>query len=578
MRKQFKKCALVGCLCALATGLTFGVANLQTASADATPDLVQHGASVRMVDPSGLRFTFSVDEAFKDAGYTFGTMVIPKAVLGNNTLNHNDDTADEVDVAYELIAQEKWATDAYANIKAEDETHFYEEGREYFNAVLLGIPSTDYSTELVARSYAVKDGVYYYSEPVERSIAQVAAAALRGGEEGDLLVNYVDTALSGKTLSMNVSKAYVAIGATQTFDVLNDNGYAAIWSSSSEDVASVDANGVVTAKAAGTATISATIGSQTVSATVNVGEAIDGEKLVDFTAENYQSKAKPGNANSAYDSTKTYAGEGMIELTGTMSWQLNMAVTVDVSTCTELKVKVYQETGYGRIFRAYINGAYTSALTIQSGTWAEYTLDVSAITTPTVEVKFYFGKNTEGHGENGEKVYISDIYGAGERIATDVPAGAQLLVSMSSSVGSTFVNDGSNAAVAYADDYKAYGSGMAKITATSNWQAAGLYTGSLDVSAYSKIIFKVFRPAGEGGYYLRIKSRNGSSYPQIYSETSTPKAAGEWVEVSINVSDLTNKNLQNMYVQFGTTDSTAGKQAEGTKGKYILVSDIYGIK
>ena len=119
---------------------------------------------------------------------------------------------------------------------------------------------------------------------------------------------------------------------------------------------------------------------------------------------------------------------------------------------------------------------------------------------------------------------------------------------------------------------------MAKITATSNWQAAGLYTGSLDVSAYSKIIFKVFRPAGEGGYYLRIKSRNGSSYPQIYSETSTPKAAGEWVEVSINVSDLTNKNLQNMYVQFGTTDSTAGKQAEGTKDKYILVSDIYGIK
>ena len=99
MRKPFKKCALVGCLCALAMCLTAGVGSLKTVSADVvTPDLQIHGASVRKADDSGLRFTFSVDEAFKDAGYTFGTLIIPADVLGNDTLNHNDDGADDVDV------------------------------------------------------------------------------------------------------------------------------------------------------------------------------------------------------------------------------------------------------------------------------------------------------------------------------------------------------------------------------------------------------------------------------------------------------------------------------------------------
>lgn len=581
MRKPFKKCALVGCLCALAMCLTAGVGSLKTVSADAvTPDLQIHGASVRKADDSGLRFTFSVDKAFKDAGYTFGTLIIPAHVLGNDTLNHNDDGADDVDVEYVHIAQEKWATSVYREIKAEKEDHFYEEGREYFNAVLLDIPNTDYGTTIVACGYAVKDGVYYYSKPVERSIAQVAAAALQDGETGTLLENYVDTALGSNSLAMNVSQGYLSVGATQTLDVLNDNDYAATWKSSKESVATVDNTGKVTAKAAGKATISATIGSKTVEAVVQVGAAIEGDKVVDFTAENYTSKVTPGNAKAAYSNTHSYNGEGMIELTGTMNWQLNMLVkSVDISQCTQLKVMVYQETGFGRIFRAYINGAYTSVLTIQSGSWAEYIIDVSEITAPTLDVKFYFGKNTSGDGQINEKVYISDVYAAGERRPADIPVGAELILSMSEAVANkTFVNDGVNASVSFTSDYIAYGSGMAKITATNNWQSAGYYNKNMDVSAYSKIVFKVFRPAGEGGYFLRVKSKNGSSYPQIYTEASKAKNAGEWVEVTINVSQLTNSNLVNLIVQFGTTDSTTGAQAQGTAGKYILVSDIYGIK
>ena len=119
---------------------------------------------------------------------------------------------------------------------------------------------------------------------------------------------------------------------------------------------------------------------------------------------------------------------------------------------------------------------------------------------------------------------------------------------------------------------------MAKITATDQYQATGQYKGSLDVSEYSKIRFKVYRPAGEGGYYLRVKSKNGSKYPQIYSEASIDKVAGEWVTVTINVADLTNQNLENLFIQFSSNDTTGGATGKNEKGKYIYVSDIYGIK
>ena len=117
---------------------------------------------------------------------------------------------------------------------------------------------------------------------------------------------------------------------------------------------------------------------------------------------------------------------------------------------------------------------------------------------------------------------------------------------------------------------------MAKIAAEDNTQAYGYYKVNLDVSAYSKITFKVFRPAGEGGYYLRIKT--GDSAKIVNDDCAIAKVAGEWIEVTIDVSKLANKNLYKLYVQFGTNDSSGGANAQGVKGKYIYVSDIYGIK
>lgn len=410
MRKQFKKCALVGCLCTMAMGLAFGAGSLQTVSANTTaPDLQSHGASVRKADPSGLRFTFSIDESFKDAGYTFGTLVIPKNVLGDNALNHNDDAADEVDVAYEHIAQEKWATVAYQNLKAKDENHFYEEGREYFNAVLLKIPESAYGTTLVACSYAVKDGVYYYSDPVERSIAEVAAKALQGGEDGDLLVDYVDGALDIESLSMNVSNAYITVGATQVLDVLNDNGYAAIWTSSNESVATVDMSGKVTAKSAGKATISATIGSTTLTSKVQVGIAPEGDKILDFTAANVNSYAVPvadGNGNGACaisaEANVEFAGDDVMAVKVTSGYARVKLTLPGLSYMQYEKVQFY----------AYVEGNnqyVTGAGVVSSGVWTKAEATISG-TTLTIDLR-----ENGWNSNKGGLFYISDIYGVGSK-------------------------------------------------------------------------------------------------------------------------------------------------------------------
>ena len=351
MRKTRRIVALTA-ICALCT--LFGVVSASTfasAKADATPAITTHGSSIRLNDPAGIRFLSSVSAEYAQ-GYEIGTLVVPKNVLGEQTLNHNDDTADEVDIDYQNIQQTKWANKSVAEI----EGFHYDENRFYFNAVLMDIPENDYDTVLVARAYAVKDGVYVYGEQIERSIAQVSAMALQYGEESELLEEYVDVALADKTPTMP-SVLYVEKGDT-LLQPTDTNGYAVAWSSSDNEVATVDNNGVLTANVNGKTTITGKLGSKTFTSTVQVGKLLDGEKLVDFTAQNYAQKTTAGNATSEYSETHLYNGEGTIALTGTMSWQLNVEVkNIDISKVSTLKVMVWQKATGARYFRVCTKNA-----------------------------------------------------------------------------------------------------------------------------------------------------------------------------------------------------------------------------
>ena len=123
------------------------------------------------------------------------------------------------------------------------------------------IPAEHYDEVIVARSYAYFNGAYYYSESVERSIAQVAAYAIQDGYTDSVLYSYIDAALAGETLTME-NKIEIKEGRSYSLNLTGNRGYAVVWQSSNERIAVVDENGKVTARRAGIVTITAKVGNK----------------------------------------------------------------------------------------------------------------------------------------------------------------------------------------------------------------------------------------------------------------------------------------------------------------------------
>lgn len=216
------------------------------------------GGSVRLSTPAGLRFQSKVSEKDLSLNATFGTLIIPKEVLGNSELTIDTDKVRNVE-------QTVWATE---NVKVSNPQQ-YEEGYEYFNAVLTEIPEEHYGTVIVARSYVCVDGVYYYSETIERSIAQVAAYALQDGYTEETLRTYVDTALKNEAVQISLT-SMANVGKEITLDLVGNKGYVAIWTVSDESVASIDKNGKLIGKSVGEIVVTAKIGNKTAQITVSV--------------------------------------------------------------------------------------------------------------------------------------------------------------------------------------------------------------------------------------------------------------------------------------------------------------------
>jgi hypothetical protein len=217
------------------------------------------GGSVRTAAPCGLRFQSKVSKELVDAGASFGTLVIPKEELGNNQLTIDTGLANNIE-------QTIWATEGVKEMNPHD----YEEGYEYFNAVLTDIPEEHYDKVIVARSYIYANGQYYYAETVERSVAQVAAYAIQDGYTNDILYEYVDKALADSTVLIeNAIEIYE--GETYQLNLSGNKGYVAIWSSSDESIATVDNTGKITAlKKEGKVVIMAKIGNIVAECTLTV--------------------------------------------------------------------------------------------------------------------------------------------------------------------------------------------------------------------------------------------------------------------------------------------------------------------
>ena len=279
----------------LAVGsLSIGAASL-TVSANGTnlAGFEIAGASIRTANPVGMRFITEVPETIKDS-YTFGTLIIPKADLGEATLDINTAKALNIETS-------KWQE------KKENKPYTYASvlGGVENGGSITNFPKSQYNAPIVARSYA-KDGegnVVDYTETVERSLAGVASMALADTtDDGKITVDTQRTFLNGicdyvlGADGFAMQNASIAgTGAKDLsilFDETNSNeGLTAIWSIVEGDAIELqyDKYGIATTMTVvgeGTVTLQATIGSFTETVEVVVAEptALAQTKYYDMSA------------------------------------------------------------------------------------------------------------------------------------------------------------------------------------------------------------------------------------------------------------------------------------------------------
>ena len=145
MSKSLRKVLLTVCIAILCVVTVFAVAssvnNFKSARAQSVATFDMAGASVRVVDPTGIRFVTEVDKDYRDVTlsgktYTFGTLMIPQDLYdqsGASELTH------AVEGAYEVIST-VWGENL-------------ENGNYSFNAVLYNLPESEYNTPIMARSF-----------------------------------------------------------------------------------------------------------------------------------------------------------------------------------------------------------------------------------------------------------------------------------------------------------------------------------------------------------------------------------------------------------------------------------------
>lgn len=420
MKTRNKIVIAVCSLCLSIACVGFGVNQISVSAQTEQITLETHGASVRTTAPAGLRFISSVSKSLKDNG-TFGTLIIPEEVLGEETLNHNLDTVDTVTLDYSDIKQTKWSTEAVKDIP----NFNFDENREYFNAVMTEIPEEYYGTKLVATAYALIDGMYYYSAPVTRSIGWVAAAALADGETGDFLVECVDKALTDSTLTME-QNLLMDTDDTYTLNLNGCKDYAVIWTTSNADVVTVD-NGKVTAVAEGSSIITAKLGSKIATCTVSVKEMIEGDTVLSFTADKYASQIdanlysskQEGHGTLAYSTDYVVAGQnGSVKLTSNSFYtDFKLLDGGSLLSYENVSFAIYNANAEVHTFFSYQGGR--KSITLPANEWTVISYDTETI--PVLrETTLRLFKDANYGSIVGNTFYITDFVASGTNANTNL--------------------------------------------------------------------------------------------------------------------------------------------------------------
>ena len=230
MRKKITLVTALAFAAAISAG--FGMANVQADAATEKGGFAITATSVRLDDAnkegvdSGLRFKVECPDA----------------------------KADVTNAYTKLIVTPVGGTTKVTNVPAT----VWRSAGDGWNTVLLDIPDTDYVTEVTAQAFVTVGGVEYQTAPVTSTIAKAAAMAMATGVATEAQVGHY-VALTSITLDKET--ATLAQGETLTLAATTaPAGYAVKYTSSNEAVATVDANGVVTAVGGGRVTITASMG------------------------------------------------------------------------------------------------------------------------------------------------------------------------------------------------------------------------------------------------------------------------------------------------------------------------------
>ncbi|MGN1062010.1 MAG: Ig-like domain-containing protein, partial [Candidatus Scatosoma sp.] len=268
--------ALTAAVCCFCGGIVSVNAIAQETSTTTNVFEMVDGASVRTVEPSGIRFITSVPKTVYDS-YTqpvCGTLLIPTDVLGTGELTLN--TANVLNIETMVWQQfgEEYDTYKYTGVLIGESV------ADGGTITYTGLPSEYWNVSFSAVGYIYESGDtsnVTYTSTRARSLAQTAALALASGKEtGDLtfLKEICDTVIGdGLSFAQTEVSAYAGDRTVDLSALLTGNkGLQAIWTSADETVATVDENGVVTMLKAGEVKITATIGTKTAECTVTISD------------------------------------------------------------------------------------------------------------------------------------------------------------------------------------------------------------------------------------------------------------------------------------------------------------------
>ena len=290
MKNMKKNILAVLCTCFVAS-LALGVSAIApVASADVetyTVETVQmrEGATVRVGGEgkylaSGIRFSLLISKEYYESfeNPVVGMYVVPaeKEIRDEET----DEVLEIKKTTFEEMVSETTIPEYAVHVSTTDVTTLSGDIAETandtycFNAVVWGIELENYDRDLTANGYIAEgDGEKTFAEnPQSYSVGQAASFALANGDVRKGLTGYVDGVIKDSNFAIYDVHMDKYKTATPSLGAEMPKGFKAIWSSSDENIVTVDDKGNLTFTGKdGEATITAKLGTKVAKATAKYG-------------------------------------------------------------------------------------------------------------------------------------------------------------------------------------------------------------------------------------------------------------------------------------------------------------------